>query len=101
MLASDGGFAIAARVRDLFDGKEEDNDKDAWNQIRNMAASTFGKPALRMAATLELARLAVLLGSAEIMQLDLAPDLSLDEMVAALQTLAVDEWPDDLHLFWR
>ena len=96
--ASDGGFAIAARARDLFDSKGEDHEQDPWNQVRTLAASTFGKPPLRMAATLEVARLAVLLGSEEVLQLDLAPDLTINEMAAALRALAVDEWPDDLHL---
>ena len=58
----------------------------------------FGKPALRLAATLEVVRLAVLLGSDDMLQLDLPPDLSIDEMVTALQTLPADEWPGDLHL---
>ena len=91
--ASDGGFAIASRVCHLFD-----SDEDPWNQIRTLAASTFGKPPLRMAASLEVARLAVLLGSEEIMQLELPPDLSTDEMITALKALPVDEWPADLHV---
>ena len=63
MHASDGGFAIAARARGLFDSKGENNEQDPWNQVRTLAASTFAKPPLRMAATLEVAMLAVLLGS--------------------------------------
>ena len=69
MHSSDGGFAIAARARELFDSKGEDNEQDPWKQVRTLAASTFGKPPLRMAASLEMARLAVLLASEEILQL--------------------------------
>lgn len=98
MHASDGGFAIAARAREFFDSKEEDKDRDPWNQVRALAASTFGRPPLRLAATLEIARLAVLLGSEEILQLDFAPDLTADETLAGLRALAVEEWPDDLNL---
>ena len=98
MHASEGGFAIAARAMNLFDSKGEDNEQDPWNQVRTLAASTFGKPPLRMAAALEVARLAVLLASEEVLHLDLAPELTVDEMVSALRALAVDEWPDDLHL---
>ena len=98
MHASEGGFAIAARARVLFDSKGEDNEQYPWNQVRTLAASTFGKPPLRMAATLEVARLAVLLASEEVLHVDLAPELTVDEMVSALRALAVDEWPDDLHL---
>ena len=96
--ASDGGFAIAARAGNVFDGSGEDTEQDPWNQVRTLAASTFGKPPLRMTTSLEVVRLAVLLGSEEILQLDLAPELSTDEMISVLRALPVDEWPEDLHL---
>ena len=40
----------------------------------------------------------MLLGSEEVLELDLPPDLSIDEMATALQTLPAEEWPADLHL---
>ena len=57
--AGEGGFPIAARTLDLFEGKADGNEQDPWNQIRAMAATTFDKAPLRAASSLEHVRLAV------------------------------------------
>jgi hypothetical protein len=76
-----------------------DADPDRWNQVRRMAATTFAAALLHMASGIEPAKLAVLFSAEEILGLDLASGLSVQDMVAALATTGPDEWSEGLHMF--
>ena len=62
-----------------------DVEQDIWNHLRAMAARNDISP-LRVASSLEPARLAVLLHVQEILNLQLPPDLSLNDMVQSIIT---------------
>ena len=98
---------MAARVYAFLNADQEAGSDEpvadserSWNSIRCLMAKAFAQNAMRMAQSLDIAKLAVALYLEEILHIDLPPGLTAFKLTTALQTMGVDEWSEDLHMLW-
>ena len=96
--SGDHGFTIGSRLTVLIEDRQEDKEVNRWNEFRSIVAQALDTQWYRMAATLRLELIAVVMHLHGVLDLGMHP---MDDLLVAarlLNEMPRDEWPPEYQL---